>query len=224
MRIGATEIILVLIVALLVIGPEKLPAYAKKFGEALAVFKKATSDATKDIQESVVEPLNEAQKPLQEAIEPIETTRKEIRGQVEGVQKSLDNIGKKHVVLNGNGAKSSSEKNSDSAAAASDGRTEAVTEVGKTPAVKVENILEAEEIPGTANTEGTGVSGEVPALDGALNSEEVQPLKEASTREGFLTSEGGSRLKEVSDSGTISDSEEVIKESTKSLSEEAVTA
>lgn len=108
MRIGATEIIVVLIVALLVIGPDKLPAYAKKFGEALAVFKKATSEATKDIQESVVEPLNEAQKPLRDAVEPLEETRKEIHGQVEGLQKSLNNIGK--PVKSGAAKKAVSEK------------------------------------------------------------------------------------------------------------------
>ena len=57
MKIGFTEIILIFIVALIVIGPDKLPFYAKKLGVGLREFRKATDDMTKDIRESVVEPL-----------------------------------------------------------------------------------------------------------------------------------------------------------------------
>ena len=60
MKIGAMELIVIFIVALLVIGPDKLPSYARKFGNALKEFKKASSDITQDIRESVVEPLEEA--------------------------------------------------------------------------------------------------------------------------------------------------------------------
>ena len=71
MKIGVWELMLVFVVALLVIGPDKLPEYARKFGEALKEFKKYSSEATKEIRESVVEPLQEAQRPLKEAMEPI---------------------------------------------------------------------------------------------------------------------------------------------------------
>ena len=46
------ELIVIFIVALLVIGPDKLPMYAKKFGSALREFRKASSGITKDIRES----------------------------------------------------------------------------------------------------------------------------------------------------------------------------
>lgn len=39
MRIGMSELIVILIVALFVLGPDKLPVYAKKMGEALAQFR-----------------------------------------------------------------------------------------------------------------------------------------------------------------------------------------
>ena len=42
MKIGAMELIVIFIVALLVIGPDKLPSYAKKFGNAMREFRKAS--------------------------------------------------------------------------------------------------------------------------------------------------------------------------------------
>ncbi len=94
MKIGMQELLLVFIVALIVLGPDKLPLYARKFGEALREFRKFSSEATKDIRESIVEPLEEAQRPLREALEPITELEKEVRGDVEGIQKSFSDIGK----------------------------------------------------------------------------------------------------------------------------------
>lgn len=42
--IGMPELILILVIALIVIGPKKLPDLAKSLGKALGEFKKATSD------------------------------------------------------------------------------------------------------------------------------------------------------------------------------------
>lgn len=94
MKIGAMELIVIFIVALLVIGPDKLPSYAKKFGNALREFRKASADVTQDIRESVVEPLEEAQRPLREAMEPLEDLKKDVEGSFKGVEKDLKNIGK----------------------------------------------------------------------------------------------------------------------------------
>ena len=94
MKIGPMELIVIFIVALLVIGPDKLPSYAKKFGNAMREFRKASSDMTQDIRESVVEPLEEAQRPLREAMEPLETLKKDVEGSFKGVEKDLKNIGK----------------------------------------------------------------------------------------------------------------------------------
>ena len=95
MRIGISELILVFVVALIVIGPDKLPQYAKKFGEALAAFRKASDEATKEIKEkNIVEPLEEAQRPLREAMEPVEELRGAVEGNLKDVQSSLNRIGK----------------------------------------------------------------------------------------------------------------------------------
>lgn len=94
MKIGALELIVVFIVALLVIGPDKLPQYAKKFGAAMREFRKASQDVTQEIRESVIDPLEEAQKPLREAMEPIEELEKGLRNDVKSVEKDLRNIGR----------------------------------------------------------------------------------------------------------------------------------
>ena len=94
MKIGITELLLILVVALFVLGPDKLPAYAKKLGEALGQFRRATEDATRDIKESIVDPLAEAQKPLRDAVEPLEELNRSVRDNVNQVQSSLADIGK----------------------------------------------------------------------------------------------------------------------------------
>ena len=94
MRIGMSELVVILVVALFVLGPDKLPVYAKKMGEALAQFRKYSDEATKEIRESVVEPLQEAQRPLREAVEPLNELDKAVRSNVKDVQKSLADIGK----------------------------------------------------------------------------------------------------------------------------------
>ena len=94
MKIGVWELLVVFVVALVVIGPDKLPEYAKKLGEALRQFRKYSSEAAKEIRESVVEPLQEAQKPIREAMEPINDLEKSVRGEMNGLKKSINEIGK----------------------------------------------------------------------------------------------------------------------------------
>lgn len=94
MRIGFTEIMVILIVALLVLGPDKLPYYARKLGEGLKEFRKVSSEATKDIRECVIEPLEEAQRPLREAMEPITELEKDVRENVKGIKRSFTDLGK----------------------------------------------------------------------------------------------------------------------------------
>ena len=94
MKIGAMELVVIFIVALLVIGPDKLPQYARKFGSALREFRKASSDVTKEIRQSVIDPLEEAQKPLREAMEPLDDISKGLKGDLNAVEKDLKNIGK----------------------------------------------------------------------------------------------------------------------------------
>ena len=94
MKIGALELVVIFIVALLVIGPDKLPQYARRLGKALREFRAGTADVTQEIRESVIDPLQEAQKPLREAMEPLEELDREIKGSVRSMENELKNLGK----------------------------------------------------------------------------------------------------------------------------------
>ncbi|MFH0993909.1 MAG: twin-arginine translocase TatA/TatE family subunit [Pseudomonadota bacterium] len=48
--IGMQELILVLVVALIILGPKKLPDVAKSLGKALNEFKRATSDIKESLE------------------------------------------------------------------------------------------------------------------------------------------------------------------------------
>ena len=94
MKIGITELILVAIVAFVVIGPDKLPEYARKLGKMLRELKKYTGAASEEIQKNVVEPLNEIQAPIKEAVAPLTDIKKDIDDSMKDVTKSFTNIGK----------------------------------------------------------------------------------------------------------------------------------
>ena len=49
--IGMPEMIIILVIALIVIGPSKLPELAKSLGKGLAEFKKASEDFQRNVQE-----------------------------------------------------------------------------------------------------------------------------------------------------------------------------
>ena len=78
MRIGVLELMVIFAVALIVLGPDKMPYYARKLGEGLKEFRKVSSEVTKDLRESVIEPLEEAQRPIREAMEPITELEKDV--------------------------------------------------------------------------------------------------------------------------------------------------
>lgn len=94
MQIGIAELLIVFIVALFAVGPDRLPGYARKLGEAVAQFKKYSQEATREIKESVVEPLEEVQAPLREAVKPLEDLDKTVRGSAKDLKDSFAGIGK----------------------------------------------------------------------------------------------------------------------------------
>ena len=94
MKIGFTELLLVFVVALLVLGPDKLPSFAKKLGSGLKAFKKASGEITQELKDSVIDPLEKAQEPIREAMKPLEDLDKEVNDNLKDVTKSLENLGK----------------------------------------------------------------------------------------------------------------------------------
>jgi sec-independent protein translocase protein TatA len=51
--IGAPELIIILVVALIVFGPKKLPELGKSLGKGLAEFRKASSELKSTIEQEV---------------------------------------------------------------------------------------------------------------------------------------------------------------------------
>lgn len=93
MKIGIQELIVIVIVALIFIGPDKLPQYARTAGKWLRQLRNYTDTATKEVKE-ITEPLKEMTEPLKEITEPLNAIKKDITDSVNDVTKSIDNIGK----------------------------------------------------------------------------------------------------------------------------------
>ncbi len=49
-KIGAQELILILIIALVIFGPSKLPEIGKAFGEAIGQFRNHANKITEDLE------------------------------------------------------------------------------------------------------------------------------------------------------------------------------
>lgn len=64
MKIGSAEFVVILIVALLALGPEKMPFYAKRLGKAISMIKEYSGKLTEEIKESITDPLADAVSPL----------------------------------------------------------------------------------------------------------------------------------------------------------------
>ena len=54
--LGFTEILVILVVALLVFGPDKLPELARNLGKALTEFRRASNDLRRSVLEASEEP------------------------------------------------------------------------------------------------------------------------------------------------------------------------
>jgi sec-independent protein translocase protein TatA len=61
-NIGPSELILILIVALVVVGPKRLPEIGKAIGNGLKEFRKATSDIKNQLDVTKTEPPAEEKK------------------------------------------------------------------------------------------------------------------------------------------------------------------
>lgn len=72
---GMPEIILILAIALIVLGPKKLPEIAKSLGRGIAEFKKATQEFKENLQ--VDNDLKEARDTIREVKDDLEETVRE---------------------------------------------------------------------------------------------------------------------------------------------------
>ncbi|MDV2887428.1 twin-arginine translocase TatA/TatE family subunit [Alkalihalophilus pseudofirmus] len=57
-NIGVPGLILILVLALIIFGPKKLPEIGRAFGQTLKEFKKSTRELTDDVMEDIKEEKN----------------------------------------------------------------------------------------------------------------------------------------------------------------------
>lgn len=79
MKIGTLELVVILLVAFLVLGPDKTLAYTRKIGKGLRTLRVYMNSFTEDIRENVTEPLNELAEPLAEIAKPFDDIAKTVQ-------------------------------------------------------------------------------------------------------------------------------------------------
>ena len=88
-KIGSMELIVILIVAMLAIGPERMPKAARMLGKAVGSFKKYMNDATSDLREAsdefreVTDEIADAQKTVRKAFKDADDEISKTRGEAE---------------------------------------------------------------------------------------------------------------------------------------------
>lgn len=85
--IGMPEMIVILVIALVVIGPHKLPELAKSLGKGLAEFKRATEDFRHGIEDEA-KLAEEKERLAREAAAKAENTQKEKTAEVKSEPES----------------------------------------------------------------------------------------------------------------------------------------
>lgn len=91
MKIGVFEILLIIIVALVLIGPDEFPKVLGKLGKALRDIKKASSELSNEIRD-IAEPINELKKPLDEAVKPVYELKDSLNASLNSVGNDIKNI------------------------------------------------------------------------------------------------------------------------------------
>lgn len=92
MKIGWGELLLIVVVGLIVLGPEQFPEYAKKFGTFLRTLRGATEEFSNEVRQSIVEPLNEATEPLKEVAKPFNDIKESIEKPLKDIQSEVNGI------------------------------------------------------------------------------------------------------------------------------------
>jgi len=88
--IGMPELLVVLVVALLVLGPKRLPEVARSLGRGLAEFRRASSDLRKSLVEPIESAASVETPPAPTAKAPPEPTPKDTDRPPTGTDKEAD--------------------------------------------------------------------------------------------------------------------------------------
>ncbi|MDR3289256.1 MAG: twin-arginine translocase TatA/TatE family subunit [Peptococcaceae bacterium] len=81
-----TEIVFLLIIGLIVFGPEELPNVARTVGKFLAEFRQVKGDLTKEFKDSLAEPLGEITHTLKEPLREVTQALNDPLGKINEMQ------------------------------------------------------------------------------------------------------------------------------------------
>ncbi len=83
--IGFFEIILILIVALLVVGPDRIPEFARKLGKAIRNFREITSNITGELSKAL-----DVEEETEEMKKTVEGVKETLNAEAQELRQSLD--------------------------------------------------------------------------------------------------------------------------------------
>jgi sec-independent protein translocase protein TatB len=82
LKLGFSEIIVILIVAMIVIGPDKLPYYARNAGKALQGFRKALNETKEEVRDTLDETMGDVIEPMKDLKQEADNLRSEMKDSV----------------------------------------------------------------------------------------------------------------------------------------------
>lgn len=90
MRIGITELIVIGIVIIAVIKPEKIKVYVANIGKAIRIIREENEKINKDIVEPVKEAAKPITEPIKEVVQPINEIKNEINDTVNDIKPKIN--------------------------------------------------------------------------------------------------------------------------------------
>lgn len=82
MKLGFSELIVILVVAMLVIGPDKLPYYARNLGKAVRSLRRELNQTTEEVRSTLDESMGDVMEPIRELKQEADGIRSELKSAV----------------------------------------------------------------------------------------------------------------------------------------------
>lgn len=88
--IGLPEMLVILVLALIVFGPGKLPEIASALGRAVSDFRRATRELTGDLQESLAEARSQVEEAVSETKNELQDTGQALEKELQEASQTLE--------------------------------------------------------------------------------------------------------------------------------------